>query len=163
MTPKQYKLIEDLYYQLRPLLLSYAASALSSESQAEEAVQDTFQIACQRIDIVSSHPNPQGWVFTTLKNVISNEMQQRLRDTRVITDTLGAHIDQLGHYADRINVDLIYENVADTEEFRLIKAIALDGRSMLELSRELGISIPAVKKRAQRAREYLQKRLKEQK
>ena len=160
MTPMQRKMIADLYGGMYDLLLSYATSSLSSISQAEEAIQDTFQIACQKVDDVSSCPNPQGWIFNTLKFVISNELKKRFRDTKIITDSLGDHIDRMGHATDQLDVDLLYGNVADTPEFKLIKAIALDGKSMLELSQELGISIDATKKRAQRAREYLQRRLK---
>lgn len=160
MTPTQRKMIADLYDEMYDLLLSYATSSLTSISQAEEAIQDTFQIACQKVDDVSSCPKPQGWIFNTLKFVISNELKQRFRDTKIITDSLGDHIDRMGHATDQLDVDLLYSNVADTPEFKLIKAIALDGKSMLELSQELGISIDATKKRAQRAREYLQRRLK---
>lgn len=160
MTPTQREMIADLYDEMYDLLLSYATSSLSSISQAEEAIQDAFQIACQKVDDVSSCPNPQGWIFNTLKFVISNELKQRLRDTKIITDSLGDHIDRMGHATDLLDVDLLYGNVADTPEFKLIKAIALDGKSMLELSQELGISIDATKKRAQRAREHLQRRLK---
>ena len=160
MTPKQRKIIENLYNELRPKLLSYAISALPSVSQAEEAIQDAFQIACQKADDVISSPNPQGWIFITLKNVVSNERKQRLRDTKIITDTLGSHIDKIGCSTDNIDLDILYSNVANTDEFKLIKAIALDGKSMRELSIELGISVAATKKRAQRAREYLQRRIK---
>lgn len=160
MDPKQRKLIESLYIEMYDLLLSYASSALSSPSQAEEIIQETFQIACSKIDDVWASPNPNGWIFNTLKFVISNVLKQRFRDTKIITDSLGDHIDKMGHATDELDVDLLYGNVADTPEFKLIKAIALDGKSMLELSQELGISVDAAKKRAQRAREYLQRRLK---
>lgn len=160
MTPTQRKMIADLYDEMYDLLLSYATSSLTSISQAEEAIQDTFQIACQKVDDVSSSPNPQGWIYITLKNVVSNELKQRFRDTKIITDSLGDHIDRLGHATDQLDVDLLYGNVADTPEFKLIKAIALDGKSLLEISKELGISLDAVKKRAQRARTVLQKRIK---
>lgn len=159
MTPIQRKMIADLYAEMYDLLLSYAISILTSPSQAEEAVQDAFQIACQKADELTTSPNPQGWIFITLKNVISNELKQRFRDTKIITDSLGDHIDRIGKVRDHLEVDLLYGNVADTPEFKLLKAIALDGKSMLELSQEYGISIAATKKRAQRAREFLQKRL----
>ena len=160
MTPTQRKMIANLYHEMHKLLFSYAISSLPSDSQAEEAIQVTFQIACEKVEDIASSPNPQGWIFNTLKNVVSNELKQHLRDTRIITDTLGAHVDKLGSSTDNIDVDLLYGNVANTDEFKLIKAIALDGKSMLELSKELGISIDATKKRAQRAREYLQRRIK---
>lgn len=160
MNPKQRKQVETLYLEMYDLLFSYASSALSSPSQAEEIIQETFQIACLKIEDVFYSPNPRGWIFNTLKFLISNASKQRFRDTKIITDSLGDHIDQMGHSMDQLDVDLLYGNVADTPEFKLIKAIALDGKSMLELSQEMGISIDATKKRAQRAREYLQRRLK---
>lgn len=160
MNPKQRKLIESLYIEMYDLLLSYASSALSSPSQAEEVIQETFRIACAKVEDVCTSPSPRGWIFNTLKFVISNALKQRFRDTKIITDSLGDHIDRLGHATDQLDVDLLYGNVADTPEFKLIKAIALDGKSLLEISKELGISLDAVKKRAQRARTVLQKRIK---
>lgn len=160
MNPKQRKLIEKLYIEMYDLLLSYAGSALSSPSQAEEVIQEAFRIACTKIENVCASPNPKGWIFNTLKFVISNALKQRYRDAKIITDSLGDQIDRLGPTTDNIDLDVLYSNVADTPEFKLIKAIALDGKSMLELSQELGISVDATKKRAQRAREYLQRRIK---
>ena len=160
MTSSQRKYIAKLYNEMYDPLLSYALSVLLSPSQAEEAVQDTFQIACQKADEVCSSPNPKGWLTNTLKNVIGNELKQRMRDRKIIVDSLGAFIDNMGPYEDHVDVDILYSNVADTPEFKLIKAIALDGKSLLEISKELGISLDAVKKRAQRARTFLQKRIK---
>ena len=160
MTSSQRKYIAKLYGEMYEPLLSYALSVLASPSQAEESVQDTFQIACQKADEVCSSPNPKGWLTNTLKNVIGNELKQRMRDRKIIVDSLGAYIDNMGPYEDNVDVDILYSNVADTPEFKLIKAIALDGKSLLEISKELGISLDAVKKRAQRARTFLQKRIK---
>ena len=83
-----------------------------------------------------------------------------MRDRKIIGESQGAYIDNMGPYEDHVDVDTLYSNVADTPEFKLIKAIALDGKSLLEISKELGISLDAVKKRAQRARTFLQKRIK---
>ena len=83
-----------------------------------------------------------------------------MRDRNIIVDSLGTYIDNMGPQEDNIDVDILYGNVADTPEFKLIKAITLDGKSLLEISKELGISLDAVKKRAQRARTVLQKRIK---
>lgn len=160
MTSSQRKYIAKLYSEMYDPLLSYALSVLPSPSQAEEAVQDTFQIACQKADEVCSSPNPKGWLTNTLKNVIGNELKQRMRDRKIIVDSLGAYIYTIGSHEDNVDVDILYGNVADTPEFKLIKAIALDGKSLLEISKELGISLDAVKKRAQRARKVLQKRIK---
>ena len=56
---------------------------------------------------------------------------------------------------------LMYENVSHTEEFKLIKEMAIDGRSHLEMANARGITISACKKRVQRAKEMLQKKMKQ--
>ena len=57
----RYKLeIERLYLQMYAMLFEYARASLSSDALAEEAVQDTFHIACQKPDELFSSPNPEG-------------------------------------------------------------------------------------------------------
>ena len=59
---------------------------------------------------------------------------------------------------DREDLDILYGTLAETEEFRLLQGIA-DGKTVLELAQERGIGLEACKKRIQRARKYLQKKL----
>jgi len=66
------KEIDRLYLQMYPMLFEYARSSLSSDALAEEAVQDTFIIACQKPEALCESPNPEGWLVNTLKNVLSN-------------------------------------------------------------------------------------------
>lgn len=53
-------------------MIAYAISALNDRSLAEEAVQDTYRIACAKADDFLSSPNPKGWLLNTLKYVIKN-------------------------------------------------------------------------------------------
>ena len=72
----RYKLeIERLYLDLYPLLFEYARSSLSSDSLAEEAVQETFRIACQKPESLIHSPNPEGGLVNTLKNVLKNSIR----------------------------------------------------------------------------------------
>lgn len=59
-----------------------------------------------------------------------------------------------------LSVDLLFRDVSDSEEFRLLKRLALERCTISDLAQELGISVEACKKRVQRARKRLQKRLK---
>ena len=77
MTEKQYKRIESLYFEMRDKLMFIAIKNEESESLAEEAVQETFRIACQEADKCCDCPNPQGWLVKTLYNVISNAKRKR--------------------------------------------------------------------------------------
>ena len=157
----RYKLeIERLYLQLYPLLFEYARSSLSSDSLAEEAVQDTFRIVCQKPEAMINSPNPEGWIMNTLKNVLKNTIRNQNISRRILLDYFASNINDITVTNDRVGLEILYEDVADLEEFKIVKAMALEGKSYLEMSQELGISMAACRKRMQRARETLRKKIK---
>ena len=157
----RYKLeIERLYLQLYPLLFEYARSSLSSDSLAEEAVQDTFRIACQKPEAMINSPNPEGWIMNTLKNVLKNTIRNQNISRRILLDYFASNINEITVTNNRVGLEILYEDVADLEEFKMVKAMALEGKSYLEMSQELGISMAACRKRMQRARETLRKKIK---
>ena len=157
----RYKLeIERLYLQLYPLLFEYARSSLSSDSLAEEAVQETFRIACQKPEAMINSPNPEGWIMNTLKNVLKNTIRNQNISRRILLDYFASNINDITVTNDRVGLEILYEDVADLEEFKMVKAMALEGKSYLEMSQELGISMAACRKRMQRAREILRKKIK---
>ena len=157
----RYKLeIERLYLQLYPLLFEYARSSLSSDSLAEEAVQDTFRIVCQKPEAMISSPNPEGWIMNTLKNVLKNTIRNQNISRRILLDYFASNINDITVTNDRVGLEILYEDVADLEEFKMVKAMALEGKSYLEMSQDLGISMAACRKRMQRARETLRKKIK---
>ena len=57
-------------------------------------------------------------------------------------------------------MDVLFGDVSDSEDFRLLKRLALEQYTIAELAQDLGISVEACKKRVQRARKRLQKKLK---
>ena len=143
-----------------PLLFEYARSSLSSDSLAEEAVQDTFRIACQKPEAMINSPNPEGWIMNTLKNVLKNTIRNQNISRRILLDYFASNINDITVTNDRVGLEILYEDVADLEEFKIVKAMALEGKSYLEMSQELGISMAACRKRMQRARETLRKKIK---
>ena len=154
------KQIEDLYLEMFDNLKVYARSALESEALAEEAVQETFRIACQKPESVCNCPNPQGWIFIALKNTIRNIQSNRATAKRILEMYLLVEAGQTAFSDDRLSIEVTYENVADTEEFQLLKELAIEGKSHEEMAAARGITVSACKKRVQRAKEKLQKKLK---
>ena len=63
MDKEQSRFIEQLYMEMYDMLITYARCALQEESLAEEAVQETFRIACQKPESLRESPNPNGWFF----------------------------------------------------------------------------------------------------
>ena len=160
MTEEERKQIDDLYRQMYDMLFHYARSAFEgNEALAEEAVQETFRIACQIPKEVCGCPKPQGWLVLALRNTVRNIKSTRKTAKRIVEQYLLAQAKELTVTEDGIKLDILYENVADTEEFKLLLEMAVEGRSHKEMALARGITVDACKKRVQRAKEVLQRRI----
>ena len=151
-------LIEQLYREMYHPLFTYARNALNDVSFAEEAVQDTFRIACAKIGDLETSPNPKGWLYNVLKNVIRNMRRSQIQITKLTMEAM-MNESTVALEGTEDAVDLMYSDVIPREEYLLLKRIALERMTMLELSVELGISVEACKKRVQRARNKMKKEL----
>ena len=159
MNPEQRKVIDELYHELYEFLLTYANSSLGNTALAEEAVQEAFAIACKKPEQVCGSSNPEGWIVNTMMYVICN-IENRQRTARNIIAELPTYCPER-FAAPEVPLDLrvLYADVSNTKEFKLIHAMAVEGKSIVELAPELGISVDTCKKRAERARKYLQKKI----
>ncbi len=160
MKARYSKEIDRLYLQMYPMLFEYARSSLSNDSLAEEAVQDTFIIACQKPEALCNSPNPEGWLVNTLKHVLSNTIRSQSIARRIFLDYFASNVSDVSVSNDRVGLEILYEDVADLEEFKLVKEMALDGRSYLEMAEQRGISVGTCRKRMERAKKILRKKIK---
>lgn len=160
---KQRNVIEELYREMYYQLCAYAISVLNNRSLAEEAVQDTFRIACAKSDDILSSPNPKGWLLNTLKYAIQNVNRSRARINSMIVSSFDLVENTVAEDTDTLSIDILYSDIIDTAEYELLKNIALEKYTMLEVAQELGISVEACKKRVQRAKKKLKKLLKQKK
>ena len=159
MNPEYGERIEQLYLEMYDMLFAYARCSFAEESLAEEAVQETFKIACQKPEQLCESPNPKGWLVNTLKYTIRN--MKRSRDSMQQLLSLVEQNEPATYSEDRLPLDLMYENLSNTEDFRLLVEMAVEGKSHLEMATARGISVNACKKRVQRAKETLQKKIKQ--
>lgn len=151
--------ITKLYYEMHGRMIAYAFSVLRDRNLAEEVVQDTFCIFCTKATTTLQHENPRGWLMRTLQNVMRNMQRHRAAMNRLIMESLQVeNLEELLVY-DEEDVDLLYEDLAARADFQLLKRVVLDGCTMLEAAEEYGISVEACKKRIQRIRAYLKKKL----
>ena len=159
MNEEQKHMIENLYLEMFEKMKIYARCSLENEALAEEAVQETFRIACQKPEQLCQSVNPQGWLVQTLKYTISNIQRSRATAQRIVEKYLTTQLGDLAFLEDSLDLRVLYENVADTEEFKLLAEMAIEGRSHLEMAESRGISVSACKKRVQRAKETLRRRI----
>lgn len=151
--------LENLYRKLFQRLFLSARTALQNECLAEEAVQDTFVIACKKIDKVADSENPAGWLMNTLKNVISNMKRSRGSLYYYMTHMVGFdRISNIGR-PDEVNVDILYHGMVNAENFSLLKYIVLGRYSYLEAAQRFGITVEACKKRVQRTKKKMRTEL----
>lgn len=150
--------VEQLYKEMYPALHVYALRILGNSALAEEAIQDTFCIACAKQEQFLSSANPRSWIMCTLKHVMQNMLrtQAKLKNLLLSLD-MGESLPT--EAPDLMSVDVLFSDVSDSEDFRLLKRIALDRCTMLEIAEELGISVETCKKRVQRARKRLQEKI----
>ena len=136
----------------------YAENALGNHAMAEDAVQLAFEIGWRKIEDFQNCPKPEGWIFNSLKFVVSN-MKSRLRtERRVIAFMDEYRPDLVAAPADPLPLRMHFGDLVDTPQFQIIYEMEFNGRTLAEIAKDLGISEAACKKRAERARKYLQKK-----
>lgn len=160
MNPSQNQEIERLFRKMYPLLVEYAESSLQNFFQAEEAAQEAFRIACQKPEALLHSPNPEGWLLLTLKYVIANIFRQQKKAHRLWLEQVSRYPEEGVVTRNRENPELLYQNLAATEEFRLLKERVLDGKSYKELARDRNITEVTCRKRMERAKKFLREKIK---
>lgn len=155
LTGEQTEAIRMLHEEMHHPLYAYALSALKNPSIAEEAVQDVFQTACTDPQSLLTSASPKGWLMEVLKRVILEIRRTQMRLSRIIVSSIS--LDELEVAAPGTDPTFYLECVdyIGERDFELLKMVYLEGRSMLELSKMLGISVEACKKRVQRSRKKL--------
>lgn len=159
MNAEQKEYIEQMYFKLYHSLMMYALSSLKNESLAEEAVQETFRVACTKPADLLASPNPTGWLINTLKNVLHEIKRSYAESNQLLSAYLAVNGETPPTTEDALSLEVVYENVADTDAFKLIKEMAVEGRSHLEMAKARGISVATCRKRVQRAKEILRRRI----
>ena len=160
MTTEQDQFLTDRYQAKRKFLLEYAESSLHNYALSEEAVQQTFEIACRKIDDFYYSPNPNGWLTKTLSFVIRNMEKHQRTEQWVIAVTNDYRPDLAAAPEVPLPLRVTYGPLVETPQFRLIYESEVLGRTYKEIADDLGISESACKKRAERARDWLRKKIK---
>ena len=161
MNAEQSRKIEQLYHEMFDKMKIYACCSFDNEALAEEAVQETFRIACQKPEQLCESVNPRGWLMQTLKYTICNIQRNQATAKRLMEQYLVTQAKDFSVLEDKMDLNALYDDIADTEEFKLLAEMAIEGRSHLEMANSRGISVNACKKRVQRAKEILRRKMEE--
>ncbi len=151
MNKEQYDKIERLYRANYDKLYYYANSLLQNPGLAQEAVQETFCVACIKAEELLDSGRPEQWLFATLRNLARNTNRRRQRANRYLLRAIAEFRAEDFAQGQDAEFPLFCAEVLKPEDFELVRRIVLDGRSHLEAAEELGISLNACRKRYYRA------------
>ena len=121
-----------------------------------EAVQDTFRVACEREDKLFASDNPEGWLMNVLKNVIRRHPAGA---GEAGGDRPGGPGRERRGGGRGAGPGYPLRRPLGQRGLPAPEADRPDRCTILEAAEELGIPLETCKKRVQRARKRLQKRL----
>ena len=156
LTKQQNDRLTAMFRDMYDKLVGIAYARLGNLPLAEEAAQEAFCIACRRADACLESNNPEGWLVTTLLFVTKNMRRfAAAQAQRVVPapDYRGVP----GQYDDYSEIE--FADLISEKEFRLFRRVAVDRYTIREAADELGIGEEACKKRVQRIRAKLQKKV----
>ncbi len=159
LNQEQESWVEQLYQEVYSSLLSYAQCALNDDPLAEEAVQDTFRIACSKVEELMRSANPAGWMMNALKHVIQNIRRRRARMNKLVVTALSVDQITIPPQTGGVELGLACKQALGEDDYKLLKMVAIDHHTMLETANEFGISVETCRKRLLRAKKKLKKAL----
>lgn len=155
VSDEQNEEIEQLYRSMYDTLLCYAELHAKDLAPPEEIAQEVFAIACAKPDELLNSPNRKGWLMVAMKNVIRNLKTRHLRQQNAVLRLIAQTPTET---EDPIDLHILYGPLADMEDFKLLLAQG-NGTPVQTLAESLSISESACKKRLQRAREAIKKKI----
>lgn len=78
----------SLYENLYEKLYKVAYRMLGNQETAKDMAQETFLLALFRQDELINHPNPEGWLMLTLRNLVRNEQRRLNRHPGISLDLI---------------------------------------------------------------------------
>ncbi len=141
---------EKLYRDNFIDLFKYAYRLTCEKNLAEEIVQDAFAEAYRKIELLSEHVSPVGWLYVTTRNIARAYIReyQNLRELIPLENNKTA-ADDKGYE------ELLLINCLDKDETQIITKYYIDKKSLMEISEEYDITLSACKMRLKRARDKL--------
>ena len=159
MKPEERELIDRLYFEMFESLVGYANSYLNDLHRAEELTQEVFISAVQKPQALLDSPNPKGWLYKAMWNMVQNNNRVTLRQMKLIADFLTLNGREITVSIDQPDLKIKYGALADTEEFKLIYDMAVLGKTHEEMAVERSITVVNCKKRVERAKKFLRRKL----
>ena len=158
MDVNQKRTLVEKWYRQYSKLLFHAACLLDTPDAAEEIVQETFRIVMET-DNPEQVEYPKTWLRKIVYNVVRNRQRSQERFASVPIDGEGTPIEELGSHEDEPDVEFEYGGIVSAEDLHLLRLSSVEQHTYSEIAEELGVSAEACRKRVDRAKKELRKKL----
>ncbi len=157
----QVSIITYLYNKNYKMLFEYACSILRNKDTSQEVVQETFRVACEKIEDLLKSQDMTGWLVRALQFSIKRYKRQK--------QTISKYIAQVPDDFDFENivderlpdedVKILYSDLAKHKDFDLLTEFAVDGKPIKEIAEKRHISIDACNKRLSRIKKVFRDKI----
>lgn len=152
------KLYDANYDMLYRLASNRLAAGMGHTADVQDVLQEVFLLAFMKG--IDRHPNPEGWLVITTVNICRNYIQadgrRRSKTAKCAVTMLDSKIgpdDKMKAADVRVSI----EQALTKEEYALLISYCEDGRTLDSLSKDMHLSVNALRVRIFRIRRKLQK------
>ena len=165
LRPEEQEFMDKLYLEMsvEKALFRYANKFIIDKSFVDDVIQETFLIACMKIDKLMASSKPKGYIMYILENSIKNFNRVRNNIIKMLADV--SIEDWLKYHSGSVeqedDLDLLYGDLVKYKEYEILKKFAVEDKSVSAIAKELNISENACKLRIFKAKRKLKEILEE--
>lgn len=148
---EQNELVDSLYREYFTQLVEKARRCGCSADNAEDIVQEVFQIAWVKAAELYASENRIGWLHLTLRNRIGHNYRAMRYAEKLLEHVKTSYA---ATHEDHLNLKVVYYGLVSVEELDLIIRFLVHGVPARQIAEEEGISLENCKKRIQRAKAH---------
>ena len=164
--------LSKIYHEYNRVMMHTALSVLKNEALAQDAVNDAFVRVITNLHKIKTDeiytPKTKSFIVKIVKNTsidaLNEEKKQRVVEFDAIDESALTYQSNNNNVEDLMNVKDVYEAIKQLPEIykEILELKIYRDFTDREIAKFLNISHPAVRKRLQRAREYLLQILKKE-
>lgn len=159
---------DQAWTETRQRLRAFVGARLAPASTVDDVVQEVLAKMVEHLDDLTNHTKVEAWAYRIARNAITDEYRRRGRYDAALTrlaeapTPLQTPVDDAVLSADLIELADCLRPLADALDPLYRDALLLtswDGLTQAQAAERVGITVPGMKSRVQRARAQLRRQL----